>query len=84
MLDNTWTVYLDGSLLDGPSKELGRVGFGFAALDCYGRTMASAYGIPPDWITTIHGAEVWALHAASAVAIQVSSTDQTASASSEV
>ena len=31
--------------------------------------MASAHGIPPDWITTIHGAEVWALYAAARCAI---------------
>jgi hypothetical protein len=49
ILCNTWVIYLDGSLLDGPTKELGRVGFGFVALDRNGRTMASAYGIPPGW-----------------------------------
>ena len=60
-IDSTNTIYCDGSMADGPSKDLSRVGFGFAAYDVNGELTASAYGTPPWWIDSAHGAETWAL-----------------------
>ena len=50
-------VYPDGSARDGPMPELERLGWAFAILDKAGRVVASAYGVPPPWITNIEGAE---------------------------
>ena len=61
VIDPEDTVYTDGSMLDGPTKQLGRVGFGFAAVDAQGQITAEAYGTPPDWIDSVPGAETWAL-----------------------
>ena len=58
------TAYSDGSFLDGPSRALGRTGWGFAVLDGEAHAVASALGVPPGWVRTIHGAEMWALFAA--------------------
>ena len=60
-------VYTDGSLLDGPSSTIARVGFGFWALGPDGRCVAAAYDTPPCWVRTIHGAELWGLYAAASV-----------------
>ena len=57
-------MFLDGSLRDGPSERLGRTGFGFIAYDAEGRIRAAACGVPPPWINSIHGAELWAFFAA--------------------
>ena len=62
-------MYLDGSLRDGPSDQLGRAGWGFAALDRDGSVRAAAFGVPPPWIRSIHGAEMWAFFAALRCAI---------------
>jgi len=56
-----WTVYSDGSLLDGPSALLRRPGWSFTAIDGGGVVRAIARGVPPPWITTIFGAEAWAV-----------------------
>ena len=53
-----WTIYLDGSFRDGPSEDLGRTGWGFIAYDEQGRLQAAAFGVPPPWIRSIHGAEM--------------------------
>ena len=52
--------YTDGSLLDGPSKLLGRCGWSFVALSREGFVVAAAYGVTPLWITCCPGAESWA------------------------
>ena len=52
--------YTDGSLLDGPSKLLGRCGWSFVALSREGFIVAAAYGVTPPWITCCPGAEAWA------------------------
>ena len=64
VIDASCTVYTDGSMVDGPTKALGRVGFGFAAYDGEGRLVAKAYGAPPGWIDSVPGAETWAAAAA--------------------
>jgi len=55
-------VFTDGSLLDGslPSgwKSLG---WAFAIVDQEGNLVAAARGVPPVWVDTIQGAELWAL-----------------------
>ena len=40
------TIYLDGSLLDGPGDLLGRNGWAFSAFDCTGDVIAEAHGVP--------------------------------------
>ena len=52
--------YTDGSLLDGPSKLLGRCGWSFFAVSREGFVVAAAYGVTPPWITCCPGAESWA------------------------
>jgi hypothetical protein len=64
VIASTDTIYTDGSMIDGSSKSLGRVGFGFAAYNEDGQLTAKAYGTPPAWIDTVPGAETWALAAA--------------------
>lgn len=55
-------IYLDGSALDGPTVELMRCGRSFVVLrQQTGKTIASAFGVPPSWITCIGGAEAWAM-----------------------
>ena len=63
------TFYNDGSLLDGPSKLLGRCGWAFVAIDINGFVLAAAYGVTPPWISCIPGAESWAALQASKVAM---------------
>lgn len=62
------TFYSDGSLIDGPSKLLGRCGWAFVALDSNGFVVAAACGVTPPWITCIPGAESWAALQAAKVA----------------
>ena len=64
LLCDDWTIYLDGSLRGGPSLLTGRAGWAFVAHNTDGKVMAAAYGVPPPWIKTIHGAEMWAFYAA--------------------
>ena len=54
-------VYSDGSRLDGPSPLLARNGWAFVVLDDDDQIVASASGIPPDWVDDIPGTEAWAL-----------------------
>ena len=55
------TVFTDGSMIDGPTKTIGRVGFGMAAFDNEGILIAKAFGTPPRWIDSVPGAEAWAV-----------------------
>ena len=61
--------YTDGSLLDGPTQLLGRTGWSFVVLDRHRIICAAAYGLCPPWITTIPGAEAWALFQAGSRAV---------------
>ena len=56
------SVCTDGSLLHGKwGKETAAVGWAFVALDVQGTVVAAAYGVPPSWVDTIQGAELWAV-----------------------
>ena len=60
-------AYTDGSLIDGPpyhSGMFGRLGWAFVVVDAAGAVIAAAHGVPPPWVRTIHGAELWALQMA--------------------
>ena len=61
VLPSDCVVYTDGSMIDGPTKSISRVGFGFVAYDGDGNVVAKAYGTPPAWIDTVPGAETWAV-----------------------
>ena len=58
------TVYTDGSLLDNEGWAEGwtvALGWSFVVVDAAGEVVASAHGCPPGWVTTIYGAELWAV-----------------------
>lgn len=54
-------VYTDGSRLDGPTPLLARNGWAFAVLDDDNVIIATASGLPPEWVDDIPGTEAWAL-----------------------
>ena len=65
-------LYTDGSMIDGPPSYgglCGRLGWSFVAMSRQGRVTATAHGSPPAWITTVYGAEVWALLMAATYAL---------------
>jgi ribonuclease HI len=63
-------VFTDGSLID---QKIGygcqSLGWAFAIVDDEGDLVASAQGVPPRWIETIQGAELWAVRMALEYAI---------------
>ena len=69
LLEPGWAIYLHGSFRDGPSVRTGRTGWAFVAKDATGEVVAAAYGVPPPWVRSIHGAEVWAFRAALSCAL---------------
>ena len=54
-------IYVDGSALDGPYRQLIRCGWSFVMIDVLGYITAAARGVPPPWIDDIGGVEGWAL-----------------------
>ena len=60
------TIFTDGSLLDGTLgvPAAAALGWSFVALDGNDHVLAAAYGVPPRWVDTIHGAELWAVQMA--------------------
>ena len=54
-------VYSDGSRLDGPTPLLARNGWAFVVINGDGELIASASGLPPDWVDDIPGTEAWAV-----------------------
>jgi len=63
-LDTAGTAYTDGSLIDGAPAHCGlcaRLGWAFVVVNAVGTVIAAAHGVPPPWVTTILGAELWAL-----------------------
>jgi len=58
-------VFTDGSLLDGQfPSEYQSLGWAFLIMGTDGEQIASAFGSTPRWITTIQGAEMWAVRMA--------------------
>lgn len=55
-------VFTDGSLMDAKlGKEFASFGWAFAVIDEVGDLVAAAFGVPPLWVDTIQGAELWAV-----------------------
>ena len=54
-------IFVDASMLDGPSKVTGRLGWAFVVAEP-GTTnvIASAYGTPPYWVEEVSHTEAWA------------------------
>ena len=55
------TIYRDGTRIDGDDPRTARNGWAFTVMNETGRTIASARGVPPEWITDMPGTEAWAL-----------------------
>jgi hypothetical protein len=58
---DSFTWYLDGSLLDGEWVDYRAVGFGVVVVSMDGSLMGFGKGCPPTWCTTAAAAEAWAL-----------------------
>ncbi len=55
-------VFADGSLQDAPlGRHFAVPGWAFVVIDQGGNVMAAAHGVPPAWVNTIQGAELWAV-----------------------
>jgi len=57
-------LYTDGSLKDNEACLEGKcvaLGWAFVVFDVDGKISAAAHGCPPGWVTTIYGAELWAV-----------------------
>ena len=58
-------LFTDGSLLDGKlGPQCHALGWAFAVVAKDGALVAAAHGVPPAWIDTIQGAELWAVRTA--------------------
>ena len=57
-------IFTDGSLLDGGWDGYQALGWAFVAINEHGEVLAAAFGVPPRWIDSIQGAELWAVHMA--------------------
>ena len=55
-------IFTDGSLLDGELGKAGvALGWAFIMLDSGNNVVAAAHGVPPRWVDTIQGAELYAI-----------------------
>ena len=62
---NGCVVFTDGSLIDGKVRYgCQSLGWAFAIINDDGDLIAAAHGVPPQWISTIQGAELWAVRMA--------------------
>jgi len=61
-IPDTATWYVDGSLIDGPSKLLSLAGYSIVVVAQDGRLLGCAHGAPPSWVTTAGAAEAYALY----------------------
>ncbi len=66
-MDATW--YVDGSLLDKQWDFARRAGFSVVLVAASGELLACGFGVPPRWIESSGGAEVWAVHVVLRLAI---------------
>ena len=58
-------IFTDGSLIDGKlEKPYQSLGWAFVVITSDGVLVAAAYGVPPKWVDTIQGAELWAVQMA--------------------
>ena len=57
-------IFTDGSLIDGAWAGYQSLGWAFVAINEHGEVLAAAYGVPPKWVDSIQGAELWAVHMA--------------------
>ena len=57
-------LFTDGSLMDAGFEGFQALGWAFVAIDAEGTVLAAAYGVPPRWVDSIQGAELWAVHMA--------------------
>ena len=53
--------FIDGSAFEPTFYELASTGYAIAAVDSEGTLVALAHGVPPWWIRSAAGAELWAL-----------------------
>jgi hypothetical protein len=54
----------DGSLIDASGESYQALGWAFIAIDDDGEILAAAFGVPPKWVDSIQGAELWAVRMA--------------------
>jgi len=54
--------YVDGSLMDGPSRLMAVTGYAIVVVAADGALLGCAYGAPPSWITTAGAAEAYAFY----------------------
>ena len=58
-------IFTDGSLQDGTMQRgCQSLGWSFVVINSDNVMIAAAYGVPPKWVTTIQGAELWATQCA--------------------
>ena len=58
------SVFTDGSLIDASWESYQALGWAFIAIDDDGEILAAAFGVPPKWVDSIQGAELWAVRMA--------------------
>mgnify|MGYP000585824270 FL=1 len=64
-IPNGCVVFTDGSLIDGKVRYgCQSLGWAFAIINDDGDLIAAAHGVPPQCISTIQGAELWAVRMA--------------------
>eukprot|EP00973_Karenia_brevis_P078828 10940239-Karenia_brevis.AAC.1 len=68
-IPNGCRVFTDGSLIDGQWAGCAALGWAIVVLDSKDSVVAAAYGVPPQWVDSIQGAELWAVQIALATIV---------------